>query len=64
LASAASGTAAAPVTSPSVDFSVQPSPTSYIKPANDIAKGNLNVSIFPKGMATSEQRKPIAVYFA
>ena len=58
IASAASGT-----TAPSVDFSVQPSATSYILPAGGKANGNLNVSIFPKGMATNEQRKPIAVYF-
>jgi hypothetical protein len=58
MASSASGT-----TAPSVDFSVQPSATSYILPAGGKANGNLNVSIFPKGMATNEQRKPIAVYF-
>ncbi|MED1204812.1 Ig-like domain-containing protein [Heyndrickxia acidicola] len=55
--------AAATTAAPSVDFSVQPSATSYILPAGGKANGNLNVSIFPKGMATNEQRQPIAVYF-
>ena len=50
-------------TKPSVEFSVQPSATEYVKPANGDAQGRLDIELTPKGQATNEERKPIDVVF-
>ncbi|RIW37710.1 VWA domain-containing protein [Bacillus salacetis] len=48
---------------PSIDFSVQPSATEYVKPQNGDAQGRLDIELTPRGQATNEERKPIDVVF-
>ncbi|WP_456273863.1 vWA domain-containing protein [Bacillus sp. AK031] len=54
---------AAAAATPSIDFSVQPSATEYVKPVNSDAEGRLDIEVAPKGQATNEERKPIDVVF-
>ncbi|MGM0844061.1 MAG: vWA domain-containing protein [Bacillota bacterium] len=48
---------------PSIEFSVQPSSTEYVKPQNGDAQGRLDIELTPRGQATNEERKPIDVVF-
>jgi hypothetical protein len=48
---------------PSIEFSVQPSATEYVKPQNGDAEGRLDIELTPRGQATNEERKPIDVVF-
>jgi hypothetical protein len=48
---------------PSIEFSVQPSATEYVKPKTGDALGRLDIDLTPRGQATNEERKPIDVVF-
>ena len=48
---------------PGAEFSVQPSAEEFIKPPNENAKGNIDITITPKGMAPRDERLPIDVVF-
>ncbi|WP_113930182.1 hypothetical protein [Bacillus sp. P14.5] len=48
---------------PSIEFSVQPSASEYVKPQNGDAQGRLDIELTPRGQATNEERKPIDVVF-
>lgn len=48
---------------PGAIFEVKPSSEEFIKPPNDHAKGNIDITITPKGMAPRDERLPIDVVF-
>ncbi|MFB6467968.1 VWA domain-containing protein [Cytobacillus sp. Hz8] len=48
---------------PAATFSVKPSADEFIKPPDENAKGNIDVTITPKGMAPKDNRLPIDVVF-
>lgn len=48
---------------PSIDFQVEPSQSVIVKPVNENARGNLDISLIPKGKATNTFRDPIDVVF-
>ncbi|WP_449620006.1 VWA domain-containing protein [Robertmurraya sp. Marseille-Q9965] len=48
---------------PGASFEVKPSSDEFIKPPNENAKGNIDITITPKGMAPRDERLPIDVVF-
>jgi|GEM_PF-2109439 len=48
---------------PGAVLSVKPGADEFIKPPNGNAKGNMDISITPKGMAPKDERLPIDVVF-
>ncbi|MGG0716304.1 VWA domain-containing protein [Robertmurraya massiliosenegalensis] len=48
---------------PGAVFEVKPSSEEFIKPPNDHAKGNIDITITSKGMAPRDERLPIDVVF-
>ncbi|KAA9023145.1 VWA domain-containing protein [Niallia endozanthoxylica] len=48
---------------PGAAFSVQPSAEEFVKPPNENARGNINITVIPKGMAPKDERLPIDVVF-
>lgn len=48
---------------PGAVFSVQPSAEEFVKPPNENARGNIDITVTPKGMAPKDERLPIDVVF-